>query len=80
MGVVSLELFGSVARDEAAPASDVDLLVELDPKQIIGLFGFVRIQERIEQMLGGCKVDLTMRDCVFDEMKEEIYGSAIRVA
>ena len=29
-GVKSLYLFGSVARDEAVPASDVDLLVEFD--------------------------------------------------
>ena len=30
MGVLSLSIFGSVARDEAGPQSDVDLLVELD--------------------------------------------------
>ena len=30
MGVRSLSIFGSVARDEAGPESDVDLLVEFD--------------------------------------------------
>ena len=30
-GVKSLALFGSVARGEATPASDVDMLVEFDP-------------------------------------------------
>ncbi len=30
LGVKSLELFGSVARDEARPDSDVDFLVEFD--------------------------------------------------
>ena len=29
-GVKSLSLFGSVARDEAGPESDVDVLVEFD--------------------------------------------------
>lgn len=31
LGVRSLALFGSVARDEATPASDVDVLVEFEP-------------------------------------------------
>jgi predicted nucleotidyltransferase len=31
-GVVRLALFGSTARGEAGPSSDVDLLIEVDPK------------------------------------------------
>ncbi len=41
-GVKSLALFGSVARDEATPASDVDLLVEFD--RPVGLFGLFALQ------------------------------------
>jgi uncharacterized protein len=41
-GVSSLMLFGSVARDEARPDSDVDLLVEFD--RPVGLFAFVRLK------------------------------------
>ncbi|HEX8132219.1 MAG TPA: nucleotidyltransferase domain-containing protein, partial [Actinomycetes bacterium] len=44
MGVESLALFGSVARDEAGPNSDIDLLVKLDPTASVGLFKFVEIQ------------------------------------
>jgi predicted nucleotidyltransferase len=80
MGVVSLELFGSVARDEATQRSDVDLLVDIDPEEHIGLFGFVRIQQRIEEILGVPKVDLTMRDCVHEELRDDIFREAIRVA
>jgi predicted nucleotidyltransferase len=40
LGVKSLDLFGSVARDEAYPNSDIDFLVEFD--QPIGLFQFLR--------------------------------------
>jgi hypothetical protein len=36
-GVKALSLFGSVARDEATPTSDVDLLVEFD--RLVGYFG-----------------------------------------
>lgn len=80
MGVTSLELFGSVARDEATTKSDVDLMVDIDPERHIGLFGFVAIQQRIEEILGGLTVDLTMRDCVYDEFKDDIFREAIRVA
>ena len=38
LGVKSLDLFGSVARDQATPQSDVDILVELD--ESIGFFEF----------------------------------------
>jgi uncharacterized protein len=54
-GVKSLALFGSVARDEATPASDIDLLVEFD--RPVGLFGLFALQDRLEEIFG-CKVDL----------------------
>ena len=40
-GVTALFLFGSVARDEARPDSDVDLLVEFE--QPVGLFQFIEL-------------------------------------
>ena len=80
MGVTSLELFGSVARDDARPDSDVDLLVELDPDKPIGLFEYAGIQLYIEDLLGDRPVDLTMRNWVYEELRDDIYGEAIRVA
>jgi predicted nucleotidyltransferase len=77
MGVRSLELFGSVARGEAGPASDVDLLVTFD--RPIGLFHFVRVQRRLEAILGA-RVDLVMRDAVKRQLRERIYGEAVRAA
>src|SRR3954469_14956939 len=46
LGVRSLDLFGSTARGDARPDSDVDLLVEFN--EVPGLFGYVRIQHRLE--------------------------------
>lgn len=54
-GVVSLILFGSVARDQAGPQSDVDLLGEL--KRPTGYFTLVRLQEHLEHLLNA-RVDL----------------------
>ena len=53
-GVKSLTLFGSVARDEARPTSDVDLLVEFDLPT--GYFGLVRLQLRLQQTVEGLSV------------------------
>lgn len=43
-------LFGSVARGEDGPSSDVDLMVDLDPG--LGIFALMRIQDAAEQLLG----------------------------
>jgi len=48
-GVISLALFGSVARGEARPDSDVDLLVEFD--RPVGLFGLVALQLRMRKLV-----------------------------
>lgn len=73
----SLDLFGSVARDEASADSDVDLLVEFD--RPIGLFHFFRVQQRLEEILGA-PVDLVMRDAVKPQLRERIFAEAIRAA
>lgn len=43
-------LFGSVARGDDGPASDVDLMVDLDAG--LGIFALMRIQDEAEQLLG----------------------------
>jgi predicted nucleotidyltransferase len=42
-GVLHAALFGSVARGEAKPASDIDILIELEPDAPIDLFEYVGI-------------------------------------
>jgi predicted nucleotidyltransferase len=75
LGVRSLDLFGSVARGEAGPGSDVDLLVEFDKP--IGLFHFFRVQRRLQEILG-CRVDLVMRDAVKRQLRDRIFAEAVR--
>ena len=57
MGVSGLSLFGSVARDEAGPASDVDIVVRLDETRNLDLIDSAQINLRLQEMLGA-KVDL----------------------
>ncbi len=52
-----LSLFGSVLRDDFRPDSDIDVLVEFDPDQHIGL-KIARMERELSAILGGRKVDL----------------------
>lgn len=58
LGITRLAIFGSTARDEARPDSDVDLVASIDYDAVrrLGPFGFFGIEGRIEEMLGA-KVD-----------------------
>ncbi len=77
MGVASLSLFGSVARDEADETSDIDLLVEFNRR--VGLFHFIRVKQYIEGLLGVNDVDLVMQDALIEQLKEDILRAAIIV-
>ena len=77
--IKSLALFGSAVRDEATPASDVDLLVEFDGRPV-GLFHLSRIQHYLESILGVSKVDLVLRDGIKPALKEHILREAINAA
>ena len=76
-GVRSLTLFGSVARGEARPDSDVDLLVEFD--RPTGYFGLVALQLHLQEVLGR-EVDLGTPGSVRPALRERLREEAIRVA
>jgi len=78
-GVKSIRLFGSFARGDAAPGSDVDLLVEFEPTAHVGLFEFIRLKNELSELLA-CKVDLATPNALHKAMKDEIMKEAIRAA
>lgn len=77
-GIKYLALFGSLSRDEATEASDVDLLVEFD--RPITLFDLVAVQQHLETLLGVAKVDVVIRDCVYPALRDGILSEAVDVA
>jgi uncharacterized protein len=56
-GIKRLSLFGSVARGDAGPDSDVDLAVVFEPAARMDLLRIIGLQERIGELVGR-KVDL----------------------
>lgn len=75
--IKSLALFGSVARDEAALSSDVDLLVEFS--RPVGLLHLVGASQHIEKLLQTKRVDLVLRRAVLPELREAILAEAVDV-
>lgn len=65
-GVRTLAIFGSVARNESAAKSDVDILIDFDSKR--GLFAFVGLKTYLENILD-CEVDLVTKKCVTSRFK-----------
>jgi predicted nucleotidyltransferase len=75
-GVTRLALFGSFMRGDASPASDVDILVDVDPA--IGL-RFVDLADHLEALLGA-RVDLRSRRAIPPRDWPEIEKDLIDVA
>ncbi len=51
-GITRLSLFGSMARGEVGPESDIDLLIEIDPAAGFGLSDLLDLREELGDLLG----------------------------
>ncbi|MFW5926317.1 MAG: nucleotidyltransferase family protein [Myxococcota bacterium] len=77
LGVASLSLFGSVARDEAGPDSDIDMLVAFDGPATFDQFMDLKLF--LEDLLGA-RVDLVTEKGMRSRVREEVQGELLRVA
>lgn len=75
--VRSMSLFGSVARNEATPHSDLDFLVEFEG--IATLDGYMDLKYFLEDIFG-CSVDLITRRTLKPIISQAVLEEAIRVA
>ena len=75
-GVVRASVFGSVARGEARPDSDVDFLVEFEPgRTLVDLSGLrLDLMERL-----GRTVDIVTHAALHPKLKAEILREQVRV-
>jgi len=74
-GVAHAALFGSVARGEAGPDSDIDIMVEIDPAAPVGVWEYVGITHFIGDLFP-VKVDVSERQA----LKVHVRPSAERDA
>jgi len=72
-GVSQIRIFGSVARGESGPGSDVDFLVEMEEGR--SLLDLVGLWQDLEELLG-CKVDVITEGGMSPYLRERIYEEA----
>ncbi|HEX2203244.1 MAG TPA: nucleotidyltransferase family protein [Longimicrobium sp.] len=75
-GVRTISLFGSVARDEAAPGSDVDVLVEFEKATFAGYMG---LKFFLEELLG-TSVDVATPGSLRPRVRASVLREALLVA
>ncbi len=76
-GVKSLAVFGSVARDQVRPDSDIDILVEFEPPPT-----FVRYMDLkfyLEDLLGH-RIDLGTPETLKPRIRARVQAEAVHVA
>ncbi len=73
-GVQRIRLFGSVARGQASPTSDVDFLIEVGPKHSAFFPGGLVVE--LEELLGR-KVDVVELEGLYAPLKEGVLKDAV---
>jgi predicted nucleotidyltransferase/DNA-binding XRE family transcriptional regulator len=73
-GVSNLRVFGSVARGQDGPESDVDLLADLPPD--LGLIGLGRVEADLEAIVG-TRVDLVPADDLKPEVRARVEDELV---
>ncbi len=70
-----LSLFGSVLRNDFAPDSDVDVLVEFEANAGIGYFELVQMQIELSEILGH-RVDLLTPAALSHHFRDSVLKTA----
>jgi len=73
-GATSVRVFGSRARGDSTPKSDLHLLVRLDFKR--SLLDLIAIQQDLEDLLG-CKVDVVTENGLSPYIRERVLAEAL---
>jgi predicted nucleotidyltransferase len=77
-GVRSVALFGSQARGDARPDSDVDLLISYEPDQKVSLIDLVRLERRLGERLNKT-VQVTTSPVRRERLKKSIDADRVDV-
>jgi predicted nucleotidyltransferase len=73
-GAREVRVFGSVARGEATPTSDLDLLIEMAEER--SLLDIVAIKQDLEEFLG-CRVHVVTEAAVSPYLREKVLREAV---
>lgn len=74
-----ITLFGSAARGEMTPQSDIDLMVEFEPGKAPSLGGLVTLQDALSALFGGRKVDVATASILNNPYRRRAIESDMEV-
>ena len=75
-GVMHAALFGSVARNEQNAHSDIDILVDLDPKIVATMFDYAGLKDYVGSLFRGT-VDVIDRQALKPRIRPHATADAI---
>jgi uncharacterized protein len=78
LGVRHIALFGSVARGDDRPDSDIDVMLNLDPAAKVGVFDYVGIVEYVRSLFDR-PVDVSNRETLKSHVRPSAERDAINV-
>lgn len=73
-GARNVRIFGSVARGDANPGSDVDILIELEPGRT--LLDHAALLLELEALLG-CRVDVVTTPGLRPRIRDRVLSEAV---
>ena len=76
LGVTSAALFGSTARGEAGPDSDIDIGVRIDPAAKLGVYEYVGVIHYLQDLFPG-KVDVANLKTLYPRVRESVERDLI---
>jgi hypothetical protein len=75
-GATNVRVFGSVARGEARPTSDIDLLITIDETR--SLLDYIALMQDLEDLLGR-RIDLVIEPDLHPAIRERVLAEALPV-
>ena len=75
-GVVHAAVFGSVARGDHRPGSDLDIMIDIAPEARLTVYGYVDLKDYIAGLFDG-PVDVVTRDALKPYVRPAATADAI---